>query len=105
MSAATTIKKGDRLPVLSATLKSGGSAIDLTGAGVVFRMTSGATTVTGTCTIVDATAGRVEYPWASGDTDVAGQYRGEFVITHSDGKLQTLPSHGYLKIFVTDTLA
>ena len=41
-----------------------------------------------------ATAGQVQYTWASGDTDVVGLCKGEFEVTFTDGKTLTFPTKG-----------
>lgn len=79
------LRKGDLLPRIKATLKySTGNAIDLSGATVRFRMWRAATpdalVVDGVATIVDATAGKVEYAFASGDTDATGQFEASWRI-------------------------
>lgn len=103
-----TIKQNDRLPKLRATLLDGsGSAIDLTGAGVVFRMrprAGGALKINASATVVSAAAGIAEYAWAAGDTDTAGLFDAEFVVTLA-GLAQTVPASGYVLVLVEPPLA
>lgn len=106
-----TIKKGDRLPALKAQLRDEkGSGLNLSGYTVVFRARvaggSGASTISGSCTISDSAHGKVSYAWGASDTTTAGTFEGEFVLTHtSSGKLQTVPSTGYLTLVIEDVLA
>lgn len=120
-----TIKKGDLLPELEATLKDGaGTAIDLTARGggtVRFHMRlrdSGEPTddpspsraetikVDAPATVVTAASGEVKYSWVAGDTDTAGDYFGEFEITWATGSLpQRIPSDGHLEILVMENIA
>lgn len=104
------IKVGDRLPVLVATILDGdGAAVNLsTATTVAFRMRtqggSGAALFTTNCVITDATNGVVEYRWAAGNTSAAGTYDGEFVVTWNDGRIQTVPNGGFVRVKVAATL-
>jgi hypothetical protein len=82
-------------------------AVDLTGASAVFSMRS----VDGTlkidrkaAVITAATSGYLEYRWASGDTDTAGEYYIEFEITPSSGGKFTLPAYDKAVVIITDDL-
>jgi hypothetical protein len=103
------IRKGDRLPELTATLNdSAGSAVNLTGSTVEFHMRStagGTPKVDAAATLVTPSAGTVKYVWATNDTDTAGSYYGEFEVTFGDGRKQSFPNPGYITISVTDELA
>jgi hypothetical protein len=102
------MKKGDRLPKLRATLLgSDGNALDLTGASVTFRMRArngGALKVNASATIITAVSGIVEYSWAAADVDTEGYYDAEFAVTLA-GLVQTVPSGGYVLVWVTPALA
>lgn len=109
-----TIKRGDRLPTIVATLyDAAGAAVNLTSTTVVFLMTD-VTADMGSTPKVSAVAtpdadqttnrGRCEYAWATDDTDTAGRYRGEFEVTFSSGKKETFPNRGYLLIAVVEDL-
>ena len=108
-----TIKKGDLLPELEATLKDGSdTAIDLTGRGgatVRFHMRATGTLTTkvdAAATIVTAASGEVKYTWVAADTDTAGTYFGEFEITWVTGsKLQRVPNDGHIEILVAENIA
>ena len=92
-------KVGDLLPVLVRTLKSGGVPINLTGATITFWYEPVAGGVqqqaTGTVTVTDASNGEVEFAPASGDTDTAGEFWGEFKVVIS-GKPAHVPNDSHL---------
>lgn len=103
-----TLKEFDRQPVLSAILQfADGSALNLTGATVYFVMRDrhGNVRAVGNATVTVPTAGKVEYQWQEGDTDVEGLYDAEFVVVYSNGLRQTVPSDSYLGIRVLPQLA
>jgi hypothetical protein len=101
------IKKGDLFPAIRQKLKrDDGSAIDLTGASVNFRMREPgqAIKVNAAATIIDIPTGDVSYQWAGTDTDTEALYDGEWVISRG-GSLETVPANGYVKIAVGKSLA
>jgi hypothetical protein len=108
---------GDTLPELTFTLKDSNTAaagttldedndatwapINLTGASVRFRIRElGSTTVksTLTCTVTDATGGKVATDFPEGTLDTAGTFEGELEITFSDGGKQTVNDLIKLKV-------
>ena len=99
------IKRGDRYPSFAYRLDTGKSI----GAGSVklIMTPDGDSTpkVNATATIVDSTNNDVRYDWGANDTDTAGLYNAEWEITYADGKKQTYPAGGYLKIRVFADLA
>ena len=101
------VKKGDRLPILQATLVDGnGNAVNLTGATVTFSMANSAGTLVitdGSCTIVSATGGVVSYAWGSSDTTTAGTFTGEFEVTIG-GLVQRFPNDSNIFIVITSNL-
>lgn len=111
MGSKFSVKKGDLLPKLRATLRDGrGSPLDLTTAtGVAFRMraTAGGSLkidLAACAVIAPATAGVVEYTWAGTDTDTVGDFDGEFIVTWPGGP-QTVPASGYVTVSVGNNLA
>jgi hypothetical protein len=106
------IKRGDRLPVLAATLSDQSGAYNLTGATVAMSLYRRPTDPKGTGVLVftkaaavtDAAAGEVEYQWAAGDTDIAGSYYAEFIVTVS-GKELTFPSSGFVPVTINPDLS
>ena len=100
------IKENDTLPVLRATLvEAAGSAINLTGATVQFRMRTrgGSLKVDAAATVVSALAGVVEYTWLPADTDTVGTYDAEWELTYIDGS-RTVPTTGFFRVKVSPTL-
>jgi hypothetical protein len=105
-----TIKQGDALPELTATLRSQAdqSAIDLTEAlSILFRMREkgkpyATNKVSAAAAFVSKPAGTVKYSWITGDTDQVGTFEAEFVVTWPGSKLQTFPSSGTFEVVVGD---
>lgn len=91
------IKEGDLKPPLEAVLERDGVAMDLTNTTVYFVMgsTQDLPKVDSQAEIVDASAGKVRYNWASGDTDEPDAYLCEFIVEDSNGNETTFPSDGY----------
>lgn len=82
-------------------LKDGeGGSVDLSGATVVFnmenRISRAAAVVTG------ASTGLVTYNWTAADTSQPGLFDAEFEVTYSDGKVETFPREGYIKIRIME---
>ncbi len=84
---------GDRLPVISENITSGGVAVDLSSSTVKFKMRAigeSTLTVDASATIASpATAGNVSYAWAAADVDTAGEYLGWWEVT-TGGKIQAV---------------
>ena len=101
------IKQNDTKPPLKVILRdSDGLPADVTGASVVFSMRgqpAGTTKVDKqSVTINDASAGDLQYDWASANTNTADVYEGEFQVTYADTRVQTFPNDGYILIDVKD---
>lgn len=93
--ATFTIKQGDTLPTLVATLKNpSGQPVDLSSSTVTFRMAdlNGVLKASGAVTEVDFANGRVSYVWSSDDTDESGNFRAEFEVINEAGKKETYPN-------------
>lgn len=90
------IGQGDRLPFMKKKLVYDKTQDPISleaGDGVEFFMVQeGGTRIGGECNIVDLATATVEYQWEVGDTDVPGDYLGEFVVTYSDGRDFTIPN-------------
>lgn len=101
--ADVTIKQGDRLPVLARQFLTDGSGTNLTGATVTFDMWNAATgtqvITAGSCTVITAASGEVEYPWSATDATLpAGVYLGAFTATFSGPRILTAPNNGMIAI-------
>lgn len=107
-----TIKRGDRLPVLEAVCidkdTDPDTPVDLTSAAsvkfIMRKQGSSTTKVSATATFGNRPDGEVYYEWAANDTDTAGDFDGEFELTWSDGKVQTFPNNGHIRIKIRGDL-
>lgn len=105
-----TIKQGDVLPIITATLTDeNGDAMDLTGVARVdfqYRRKGGSTVTTRTATVTDAANGGVEYAWVSADTATPGLMYAEWRVDYDGaGTYLTHPNTGFIDIEVVDTIA
>lgn len=109
-AADFTIKRHDRLPLLTATLKGADDEpvnLALATCRVHLRELGGDTIkINAPCTVLDDgidpnLRGRVEYEWTVADTDAAEFYELEFEVTFSSGKEMTFPNDGFKLVHVT----
>ena len=112
MAVDFSIKVGDVLPVLTATLSDASGALAINGATVRFHMDdrdTGAEIVNAVAENLDdateANRGKVRYQWQAADTDTPGWFWGEFQVTFTGPKTLTFPSPGHLLIHVAEALA
>ena len=100
MAEVFYIKKGDTAPSVEATLKrADNTPIDLSDASSInFHMGA----LDEAAVIVDAEAGTVRYDWQASDTEAAGVFEAEFKITWGDGREQTVPNRGSIKVYITE---
>jgi hypothetical protein len=107
------IRRGDTAPIYSVTLKDRtGTPVDLTSATniqFVMRLASAASNSTPHVTAAmtkatqsGGTIGQVSYDWQTGDTNLAGSFLAEHVVTWGSGKKQTFPTAGGVTITVHD---
>lgn len=103
------LKRGDTMPYLVATLSDDSGPVDLTDATVKFVLRHARTRCATSepallfkkpAVVADAASGIVRYEWADGDTDVAGQFDGEFEVTFAAGGRWTFPSSGYIPVSI-----
>lgn len=108
-----TIKKGDTLPILTATLTTGPDAgsqtpVDLTtqtAVILVMKPVLGGSASRLTAAVDGTpTNGQVKYTWVALDTGTAGTFNCEWEITFTAGKVQTFPNEAYFQVVVADDL-
>ncbi len=104
------IKKNDLQPYYYAQVKDSDSAVvGISGATIrcTMKAAGGAIKIdrqTAGINITDATNGKFEYQWQSGDTDTVGKYYIEFEITPSSGGKFTLPPNNDAIVMIFDSL-
>jgi hypothetical protein len=116
MSTTITMKRGDLLPALAATLSNEAGVFNLTGATVdvlwrpaatgldaIEGTESTATAQRRTAAVVSEVAGTVSYAWVAGDTDTAGTFDLEFEITVG-GKTLSFPNDGFIRLIIEPDL-
>ncbi len=106
--ATISVKRGDRKPAVTwVALDSAGKRVDLTGATAQFRMREPITgcTILGTASIPSTKTGNLRYDWKLGDTDFAGSYDAEFLVTFPDLTTWTFPTVGSIPISVEPNAA
>lgn len=102
-----TIKAGDTIRSLVASLEVDGEPPDLRNARVAFAMrkrSDGAPTIRCGARILDESSGDVEVDWLPGQTSEAGEYDAEFVVTLASGHEVTIPAEGYLTVRILPRL-
>lgn len=106
------IKTTATQPNIVAVLKEDdGTAVDLTGATVNFKMKrpgADSTTIDDGVIVTDAENGVVTYQWKDGDTDTADTYNAEFAVDYSGGSPvepdEFFPSDEYLHVNIIESL-
>jgi len=101
-----SIKEGDLLPAIAATLDP--TAGDLSGCTVTFlmrRVDADTVKVNAAAVVVDGPAQAVRYDWTGTDTDTAGTYDAEWQVTYPSLKTSTFPSDKYHRIAVVPDIA
>ncbi len=115
MSTTFTIKRGDTVPsmvaTISSTVDSVTTVVDLTLATEVLAFFDSSGVILERACVVDANPllGKVSYTfvdadWATGQFAV-GSYKLEFQVTFSDGSILSVPTSGYLKLTVKPDLS
>lgn len=111
MAADFTIKRGSRRPALAVTLSDAAGAINLSAASgvrLVMRRVGESTPALDVAMTPDpnqtTNPGKVSYAWSDGNTDAAGDYDAEFVITWNDGAEQRVPNRGAFTIAIVSDL-
>lgn len=103
------IKQNDTAPNIMGILKDeNDEVIDISGASVRFHMSDYAgeeVMIDAEAAIEDAENGVVYYDWQEGDTAEAGEFKAEFEVTYSDGKVETFPNEGYIIIAISEEVS
>lgn len=109
MTELVTLTAGDLYPVVRATLTDdAGAAVDLTDAeGATFTLrrvgAEEAAFTTAAAIVAPPTSGVLEYAWASGDTDIPGDYDAAFRVAYTLGGV-TYPSVGRIRVRIQPAL-
>lgn len=92
------IKRGDTKQALKAQLLDSESLpVNLSGCEVRFKM---AKKIDRIIDIATAIEGKVIVVFEPSDVDVVGRYDAEFEVKYADGRLETFPSYGYIKVVI-----
>lgn len=83
--------------------------VNITSATVAFNMElrkagSQPTISAAPAVIVESNPAVIKYVWSNGDTDDPGLYKGEFVVSFSNGKVMTYPRKGFIPIKIDDDI-
>lgn len=110
MPAEFVIKRGSRLPHMQVTVAvpDDGTSEDfsrVTSVQFVMADLRGVVKVNAPGSVVDPAKRIIEYAWADGDTDTAGEYNAEFVLTFSSGEQMRVPTDGYIIVRVVPELS
>lgn len=88
---------------------SDGTTPNLTGATVKFQMRSLASTtplsLTGTTTVTDNLAGKVQFAPTAADTATPGEFMANWLVTFGDGSQMTFPTDGWLWVTIAAGLS
>lgn len=95
------VKKGDTRHAIKATLKRSGQAVNLTGCTVLIFISNG---VSGHTQYFDAEKGKVFFPLEENVVKIADVYYYEFRVIYPDGRKESFPNNGYLKLRIVDSL-
>lgn len=103
------IKRGDRLPVIRATLSDANGVVDLSTGTVkfIYKPQYSGSAVERSATILSGPSGLIQYSWVSGDVTgdgSVGVYYGEFKATLADDKVIHFPNAGYFSFEIIDSL-
>lgn len=106
-----TIRKGDLLPAIVATLYNTidgvDTVVDLTGSTIefIYKPLLSGSAVTRTAAISGAAAlGKVTYVWITADTLVAGDFHAYWRVTFPSTKVGTYPNKSYNLIQILESL-
>ena len=102
MTETARLKRGDTSPALRVALKP--ETTDLVGASVVFQMRArrGALKTSAAAVVEDLDPPIVRYDWLAVDTDTAGIFEAEFVVTYGDGSIETFPNGDFIRVIIKE---
>jgi hypothetical protein len=103
-----SLKRGDTRPSLRVQLLyKDNSKIDVAGATITFRFWKAdepSRLFSGSVTVEDAGESIVRYDWVSGDTNLEGDYEGEFMLDYGSGEVMSVPEDGYIRFRILPRL-
>lgn len=106
-SRSVVMKVGDLLPALRAQLTDIDGVIqELTGATVRFNLRHRGTSepiLGGDCVVEDEAQGIVRYEWQEEDTEMPGEFEGEFEVTLS-AKTITFPNGRHIRVRIINAI-
>ena len=110
MAVGFTIKKGDtHTPFTDSITDLTGAAVNLTTASsvqfVMRSQTASQPKVSAVGSIVTASTGAVSYTFTAQDTNVAGRYDAEWLVTWADSSVQRYPMRGYRSVSIEEDLS
>jgi hypothetical protein len=93
------LKQGDLYPPL--TIDTNADVTGATSKVAKMRCVGTSTVITKTLTTTgDPTQGILAYTWVAPDTDVAGTYLVEAIVTFASGAIQRFPQRSYLEVII-----
>jgi len=95
------IKKGDTRNAIRATLKRNGQAVNLTDCHVRFLMSNG---VQGHAIVDRPLSGKCYYNIEKSISEKEGLFNFEFEVEYPDGRVETFPNDGYLRLKIVKDL-
>jgi hypothetical protein len=106
--SAIYIKQGNLLPIVDQVLYDSAGPVNLASATVNFvakNPATGSVQINSSCSVLTATAGRVQYNYTTADVSMAAVYNAEFQVSFTGSKYESFPNDGYLKFVVASKLS
>ena len=102
------IKRNDLSPTIRVSLKDAlGAYVNLNEASVSFKMRPirGGSIISNSAEIFETSTATVQYIWQGSDTSVSGSYNAEFEVTYADGKIESFPNSGFIRIEILEDIS
>jgi hypothetical protein len=103
-----SIVQNDTAPAIEAQLvDSAGTPISLlnvTDVTFILSDTNKLAVLRQTAEILSSQTAIVRYRWKTGDTDVAGRYLGQWVLTYDDDSVESFPNASYMSVRIESRL-